>query len=238
MIKNPSAPLSPESDNLRSDTFYDSFFNETTCTAYGWGPIQIYPAHTEVLHQDTPSNVVYFIHEGLVKLTWIDQAGREVIAGIRRQSWIIGAPSVLLEKPYSFTITTLTQCSLRCISATKFLHLVKKHPEFSFNVLRLLSQEIFNHAKKLVVLGYIPSGDRLKNLLCQFVSDMHPKKDLKKQIKIDFPLSHKELAQMIAVTPEHLSRLLKELEIKGFIKREKDSLILLNPAHLQEWAIL
>jgi len=232
MIKNLSNPLFSGSNNLDLDTFCKSFFNEATCTAYGWGPLQTYPAHVEILHQDTPSNAVYFIHEGLVKLTWIDQDGHEVIAGIRRRFWIIGAPSVLLEKPYSFTISTLTQCAFRCISAKKFIHLVKNHTEFSFHVLRLLSQEIFNHARKLVMLGCIPSRDRLKNLLCQFISHMHLKKELQKQIKIELPLTHKELAQMIAVTPEHLSRLLNDLEKKGFMKREKNSLILLDPANL------
>jgi len=230
-----SAPLFSEGNHLRSDAFFDSFFTESTCSVYGWGPIQIYPANTKILQQDTPSNAVYFLNQGLVKLTWIDQAGHEVIAGLRRQQWIIGAPSVLLDKPYSFSITTLIQCSLRCISANNFLHLLKINSEFSFHMLRMLSQEIFNHAKKLVILGCIPGIERLKNLLYQLITDMQLQTELHENIRIALPFKHKELAQIIAVTPEHLSRLLKKLEKQGIIKREKDSLILLDSVKLKQW---
>lgn len=225
-----------EENQPRADAFFDSFFSESTCSVYGWGPVQIYPAHIEVLKQDTPSTAVYFLHQGLVKLTWIDQAGREVIAGLRSQQWIIGAPSVLLDKPYSFTITTLIQCALRCISAKHFLHLVKTHTEFSLHLMRMLSQEIFNHAKKSVMLGCLPAIDRLKSLLYKFISDMYQQTELQKNMKIALPLTHKELAQIIAITPEHLSRLLKELEKQGIIKREKDILMLSDPVNLRQWA--
>jgi CRP/FNR family transcriptional regulator, cyclic AMP receptor protein len=230
-----SFPLFSENNHLRSDVFFDSFFIESTCGIYGWGPLQIYPAHTEILRQDTPSNAVYFLNQGLVKLTWVDHAGHEVIAGLRRQQWIIGAPSVILDKPYSFTITTLIQCSLRCISANNFLHLVKINSEFSFHMLRMLSQEIFNHAKQLVMLGCIPGIERLKNLLFQLITDMRLQTELHKKITIALPFKHKELAQIIAVTPEHLSRLLNKLEKQGIIKREKDSLILLDSVSMKQW---
>jgi hypothetical protein len=120
------------------DFLFESFLSEPHCRVYGWGPPQSYPAHTEILRQDTPSNAVYFIEKGSVKLTWVDEEGHEVIAGLRYKHWIIGAPAVLLEKPYSFTATTLMPCVLRCISAQDFVYLVKTNEAFAQNLLRLL----------------------------------------------------------------------------------------------------
>jgi CRP-like cAMP-binding protein len=162
-----------------------------------------------------------------VKLTWIDRDGHEVISGLRHQNWLIGAPAVLLEKPYSFTIITLIPCVLRCISSRKFLDLVKTNTEFAMHVMKLLSQEIFNQGRTLVMLGCISARERLKDLLCKFI-DIHSKMDSRRQVKIWLPLKHKELAQMLAVTPEHLSRLLRELEEQQCIQREKDGSILLH----------
>jgi CRP/FNR family transcriptional regulator len=162
-----------------------------------------------------------------VKLSWINPDGNEVIAGLRHQNWLMGAPSVILGCPYSFTISTLTECTLRCISAQKFLELVNTNNEFSIHVMKVLSQEIFNHAKKLVMLSCVPSKKRLRDLLNTFIPYKHQKV---KQLKIHLPLKHKEIAQILAVTPEHLSRLLKELEKEKFIiRRERDGSILLNP---------
>lgn len=228
-MKKTCSGLPYENDNSTwLDSFLLSFMEEPNCGAYGWGPVQIYPAHTEIIRQDTASNAVYFLKSGDVKLTWADREGHEVIAGLRHQNWLIGAPSVLLGKPYSFTITTLIQCALRCISANNFLHLVLANADFSIHVMRLLSQEIFNHARTLVTLGCSSAKERLKYLLFKFIPGIPSKAVRDKHIKINLPLKHKELAQILAVTPEHLSRLLKEMEKHHEIKREKDGSIVLN----------
>ncbi len=218
------------------DSLFESFLSEPHCRIYGWGPPQTYPAHTEILRQDTSSNAVYFIEKGSVKLTWMDEEGHEVIAGLRHKHWIIGAPAVLLERPYSFTVTTLTECALRCISAQNFLYLVKTNKEFAQHLIRLLSQAIFSHGKSLVIMGCTSAKDRLKNLLCKFVPDMDLQTGSQDQLRIHLPLKNKELAQILAVTPEHLSRLLKELERQQFIRREENDLILLNPGYCRRWA--
>jgi CRP/FNR family cyclic AMP-dependent transcriptional regulator len=232
MNKDSSVPFYSEANQLESTSFFDFFFSEANYNDYGWGPKQIYGAHTVILKQDTPANAVYFIHHGLVKLTWMDQSGHEVIAGLRHQQWLIGAPAVLLEKPYSFTVTTLSDCTLRCISAKNFLNLMKRDAEFSLQMIRILCQEIFNHGKKLVMLGCVPAKDRLKGLLYKFFVDTN-KPELQEPVKIRLPLKHKELAQIIAVSPEHLSRLLKVLERQKCIRREKDG-ILLDPVHFEQ----
>lgn len=41
-------------------------------------PPQVYPADTEIYAQDTPAVAVYFIEHGIVKLSWIDRAGRQL----------------------------------------------------------------------------------------------------------------------------------------------------------------
>lgn len=228
-MKNSCSGLPDEkNDSSWLDAFLISFLEEPTCNIYGWGPVQIYPAHTEIIRQDTPSNAVYFLKSGDVKLTWADRDGHEVIAGLRHQNWLIGAPSVLLDKPYSFTITTLSQCALRCISAQNFLHLIKTNTDFSFHLMKLLSQEIFNHAKNLVSLGCAPAKERLKYLLFKFITNIPSTAVRDRHIRINLPLKHKELAQILAVTPEHLSRLLKEMKTHHEIKREKDGSIVLN----------
>jgi len=229
-------PFGSEEDSRSLDSLFESFLSEPHCRAYGWGPIQTYQSHTEIFRQDTPASAVYFIEKGSVKMTWMDEEGNEVIAGLRHKHWIIGAPAVLLEKPYSFTVTTLTQCCLRCISAQDFLYLVRTNAEFAHHLLRLLSEAIFNHTKSLVMMGCTSAKERLKALLCRFIPDVDLQAALTGRLQIHVPLKNKELAQILAVTPEHLSRLLKELERQHFIKREKNDLILLNLGYCRRLA--
>jgi CRP-like cAMP-binding protein len=232
MKNNAFSPFGSEETYPWAESLYESFLSEPYGSAYGWGPTQTYPAHVEIFKQGTPSSAVYFIEKGSVKLTWMDEEGHEVIAGLRHRHWIVGAPAVLLRKAYSFTVTTLTPCVLRCISAQDFLHLVETNGEFSQHLIRLLSQAIFNHGRSLVMMGCTSAKERLKDLLCKFIPDKNQEVELH-DLKIHLPLKNKELAEILAVTPEHLSRLLKELEREKLIRREKGGLILVNPHFLR-----
>jgi len=52
-------------------------------------------------------------------------------------------------------------------------------------------------------------------------------------MRIHNPLKHWEIAQLISVTPQHLSRLLKRLEEEGIIRRNKGWLIISDYQRLQ-----
>jgi CRP/FNR family transcriptional regulator len=211
---------------MKTDVSFEAFFNKAAFSAYGWSPPREYPALTEIMQQDRPATAVYFIEYGLVKLSRFETSGREVIAGLRRRNWIIGAPAVFLGKKYSFTITALVDCKIRHISPERFLSIIETNREFSMHMLRMFSQEIYNYGKMFCNLGCLPAIDRLKRLLYEIMLEINHSSVYKEQVELNFPLKHKELAQMIAVTPEHLSRLLKQLERDGIIKREKGLLVL------------
>ena len=226
----------PESGQMcrESEVCFDSFLDREE-NIHGWGPAQLYPPNTEVYHQETPANAVYLIERGLVKLTWLEPDGHEVIVGLRRRHWLIGAPAVLLERRCAFTVTTLIPCCLRCISTKGFLHMVNMDAEFCRQLLRMLSEEIYSQGTKVAVLGCMPARDRLTRFLRELVLEQERSTEpaeLQKPMRLQVPLKLKELAQLIAVTPEHLSRLLRELEQQGIIRRDKGWLILTNPSNL------
>ena len=95
----------------------------------------------------------------------------------------------------------------------------------------MLSKEIYNHGTKVIALGITPAKERLKKILYEMILEQEPTV-LQKQIHIHLPLMHKELAQLIAVTPEHFCRLLREMEQQGIIKRNKGLVIVKDPSIL------
>ena len=213
------------------EDFFATFFRNPKNNANGWKPAKAYPPGIEIFQQDTPANNVYFVERGLVKLSCLESGGHSVIICLRRRHWLLGAPAILLEKPYAYTVTTLLPCSLLTIPAENFLSLMKSNPEFSSQLLRMLSKEIYNHGTKVIALGITPAKERLKKILYEMILEQEPTV-LQRQIHLHLPLMHKELAQLIAVTPEHLCRLLREMEQQGIIKRNKGLVIVKDPSVL------
>jgi CRP-like cAMP-binding protein len=105
-----------------------------------------------------------------------------------------------------------------------FLELVKTNGQFSWQLNRLLSQEIFNQMKRLEAIACMPARDRLEHFFCDLIHEQEPA-ELQEPAEFRVTLKNQELAQMVAVTREHLCRLLKEMEQEGVIRRDKGSLI-------------
>lgn len=183
-------------------------------------PAQEYPAGVGLFKQDSLPQDVYLIESGLVKLSHVEENGKELVVGLRTPNWIVGASAVILNKKYGFTAETLTGCQLRRIPAQSFLQLLRTDSEFAWHFQQVQSYELYDQLSQLVGIGCLSARHRLEQLLSQLLSTLGAKAGEKK-IRLQLPLKHWELAELIAVTPEHLSRLLKELQLEGVVQRDK-----------------
>lgn len=183
-------------------------------------PAQEYPAGIGLFKQDTLAHEVYLIEAGLVKLTHIEGNGKELVVGLRTPNWIIGASAVILNKKHGFSAETLTGCQVRRITAPFFLNLLHHDSEFAWHFQQVQSYELYDQLSQLVGFGCRSARHRLEQLLSQLISTLGLKAGEIK-IQLQLPLKHWELAELIAVTPEHLSRLLKEMQLEGIVQRDK-----------------
>jgi CRP-like cAMP-binding protein len=215
-----------DSMNDNPDEFFVTFFRDNEKTIAGCGIEQPYHPNTIILDQGQTVRALHLIVDGLVKLIHSEPNGREIIVGIRNRYWLLGAPPLFLEKPCSFTATTLINCTIRSIKAGTFLSLMETDRIFNRNVCRMICKEILTHLFKVVEVRTLPCQDRLMLFLRQFLLELKPK-DLAQEIEI--PLKHHELADMIGVTPQHFCRILQSLEEQGILRRFKRTLFIIQP---------
>jgi CRP-like cAMP-binding protein len=233
MKRKPPASSRSSKHDRQADSYFSAFFGERRNNLYYRNHVLLYPARAVIVKQNTPANAVYLIEHGLVKLVRETSEGNQVIIGLRHRDWLIGAPTVLLDRPYNFTVMAVVPTLLRGIPKKDFLDHIKKNEQFSRHVHRLLSQQIFDQMKKIEALSFLPAEERLVRLLSDTVREMEP---LGSGAPGSFtlPLTNQELAQLLVVTPEHLCRVLKRMEQKDLITHNKGALIVTNPAGLSQ----
>lgn len=188
-------------------------------------PFQVYSAGIELFQQSSPAQEVYFIARGLVKQVFLGQNGQEMIVGLRSPKWILGAASVILGKPCPMTAVTLTDCHLHRVPAEVFLHHLKNDPQFSWYVQLIQSLEVYEEIAHVTQLGCVSAQARLEQLLWQFCSMLESNKS-QKEIRLQLPLKKQEIAELIAVTPEYLSLVVKRMQQKGIIRWKKSGLVI------------
>ncbi len=220
-------------EEMRQSSFFSSFFGEPiNCSEWGCN-VQAFPAHTEIYRQGDTAETVYLIERGLVKLSRIAPNGCEIITNIRRRHWFFGITPALLGRPYAYTATTLIRSTLRCLSSNAFLDLVKTNCQFSYQLNMLLSRELVSNGERLEANSCMPARDRLKFFLSELIQEQEPGEGQKLPEYL-VPLNNYELAEIIAVTPEYLCRLLKEMEQDRIVRRQHGALVVTDSTLLHE----
>lgn len=198
-------------------------------------PAQTYPDSTELFCQDSPAREVYIINRGLVKLMRLEQEGHGLIVGLRFPGWILGSAAVIMNRPHPMTAVTLTKCQLCRVPSETFLHLLRTDSQLSWHLLQMLSREVVEQSARVAQLGCLTARYRFEQLLWQLIMALGLQQ-AHKTIRLQLPLKHREIAELIAVTPEHLSRILKQMQDKGIITQHKGWMVILDPDKIRQAA--
>jgi CRP/FNR family transcriptional regulator len=191
----------------------------------------VYPAEIELFQQGTTAQDVYFIKQGIVKLIYLHQDGKKVIIGLKYSLSALGASSVILGERYPFTAVTMTPCQIYRIRANDFFRLLQNNEELSLFIHKAHSHEIYDQVSHCTELVCCSARQRLEHFLWKltWASD---RKDVDREFRLRLPLKNSEIAQLIGVTKEYLSSLIKELEQDNLVRRDKGWLIICEPHNL------
>lgn len=201
------------------DQHLAEFENLSQAVSYLY-PLHNYPIDVEIYKQGSSANDVYFIENGTVKMTRTSHDGHQVIVSLQNAGRFIGASSVILHKPFSVNAVTLTRCDLRRIEGRSFIDLLKSNPALCWQFQELLCHEIYEQTDHTAELGSLSARCRLELLLWNSIHSNETQPPLT-DVKIHLPLKNKELADLIAVTPEHLSRMLRRMQDEGVLRVTK-----------------
>jgi CRP/FNR family cyclic AMP-dependent transcriptional regulator len=192
--------------------------------------VRVVPPEHVIFYQGESPHTVCLICNGLVKLTRTESDGKPVIVGLRRTGWLLAAAPLLGEN-YASTAETVTRSKLCFIPLEKFRHSMDTNALFSQWVTMIFSKEVYSSVLSIGERSCLSGRKRLEKFLREIVQNLNTG-ITDKAVKLPIPLKHWELAQLLALTPQHLSRLIKQLENEGIIRRKNGWLVLSEPNRL------
>lgn len=163
-----------------------------------------YPAGVVLARQDEKPAQVRLIRSGIVKLTYLGPAGQEFILGLRSEGWWMCSKQVLLDVPNLFTVQTITACAITTLSADDFSRQLQKNPRMLRHYLSSVCREGVVQTKLHIMLLSTSAERRLQQLL-----DEH-EHSIWKTLDPTAIMRQADVAKLLAVTPEHLSRILNK----------------------------
>jgi CRP-like cAMP-binding protein len=187
-------------------------------------PAQAYPKGVQLFREDMLLSEVLLVRTGVVKLVRTAGDGRESIIELAfRETWL-GAASVIANEPSPVSAVTCTEAMITRITADEFKRQLREAPALSLRVHEAHAREIHRQMEWIDELVSLSSLERLKLVMRRLIATL-PRQPSDRGVRLDVPLRHWELARLIAVSPEHLSRLFRKMEREGIIERSKGWII-------------
>jgi CRP-like cAMP-binding protein len=109
--------------------------------------------------------------------------------------------------------------------AKNFATLLQANPELSFEIHRAHARELCGQVGRIGEMCRLSALQRLEGALHSFARSLGVQRE-GHAVELTLPIHRWELAEFIGVTPEHLSRVLKVMEKKGLIARERSRIVI------------
>ena len=164
---------------------------------------------------DEPSEHVYLLKEGAIKISRLGMGGDEIILDIIAPGEIFGEMSLLGEDSRS-NIAQAVDNSLICsIKKDDFFGFFTAHKDLAFKVMKLVGLKMVEIETRLEELAYCSVPERIALLLVRMVKRHGVKVD--GGIKIRPRLTHRDIAFLIGASRETVTEQLNQMKSQGII---------------------
>ncbi|WP_139557190.1 Crp/Fnr family transcriptional regulator [Methylotetracoccus oryzae] len=172
-----------------------------------------YPKGTVIITQGDPSDALYVILSGRVKVYLSDDNGREVVLAICGPGDYLGELA-LVEGVRSASVATLEPCTMSYVTQQSFKEHLKNDPGAAFDLVVRLIGRLRLATEELRSLALMDVYGRVARLLLELAVERDG------QRVVEQPLTQQQIAERVACSREMISRVFKELTDGGYIRVE------------------
>jgi CRP/FNR family cyclic AMP-dependent transcriptional regulator len=166
-----------------------------------------------IFAQGDPSDAVFYIQKGKIRLTVVSQIGKEATIGILNEGDFFGEGCLTGQPLRLCSATAMTDCTVMRISKKSMMEVLHREAAFSELFVAYLLTRNIRYEEDLVDQLFNSSEKRLARILLLLA---HFGKDGKPEILIP-NMSQETLAEMIGTTRSRVSFFMNRFRKLGFI---------------------
>lgn len=193
---------------------------------------EMVPCHKKQIFyfSDEPSQRVYLVKKGKIKLFRTTEDGREIILDILGPGEIFGELALAGEEYRSHSAEALEDGLVCIIARPIFEELARRHPDFAFRIIKLIGFRFRSLESRIEHLAFQPVQERLRFIL----HDLARKHGIpEKNGAIRLPVTQADLAFLIGATREAVADQLKDLRRRGLVETTYRAVHLTRPEALK-----
>ena len=171
---------------------------------------------------------LYIVLSGRLKVMMSDTEGKEVILSILGPGEFFGEMGLIDDSPRSASVLAIEPCELLSISKRDFKKSLAENFEMTMAVMRGLVRRLRDADRKIGSLALLDVYGRVARLLLDMSETVNGQKMVTKK------LPKQDIAKMIGASREMVSRVMKDLQMGGYIEMRGSSILLRDSIMLPE----
>ena len=163
---------------------------------------------------------LYIVISGRLKVMMGDADGKEVILSLIGPGEFFGEMGLIDDSPRSASVVTIEPCELVSITKRDFKNCLAENFEMATAVMRGLVRRLREADRKIGSLALLDVYGRVARLLLDMAEDVNGQKVITKR------LPKQDIAKMIGASREMVSRVMKDLQMGGYIEVRGSTIVL------------
>jgi CRP-like cAMP-binding protein len=193
----------------------------------GVGPMTTVPRGTVLVRPAEPAAALYLLKRGRVRLYRLDAQGRPLTMALLGDGNVFGASehiSLGCDDMYAETMEESLLCAMQRPDVERLL---REHPEVGMRLITLLSNRVRELEALVASLAHEDVRRRLLRTLVHLADDFGVAGG--GMTRISVPLTHEDLASMVASTRETVTATLARLGREGLVRTGRRTLAIDAP---------
>jgi CRP/FNR family cyclic AMP-dependent transcriptional regulator len=175
---------------------------------------------TTIIGAGDPTESLYIVISGRLKVMMTDTEGKEVILSILGSGEFFGEMGLIDDSPRSASVVSIEPCELLCIHKRDFNRCLADNFDMAMAVMRGLVKRLREADRKIGSLALLDVYGRVARLLLDMSEEVDGQKVVTKR------LPKQDIAKMIGASREMVSRVMKDLQLGGFIEVRGSTIVL------------
>lgn len=207
--------------------FFSALSVEDVCEVRGLIGKRHYDARAVLFRQGDPGTHLYLLSQGLLKLTVTDRSGREQIIGLVTPGLMLGFDS-LADENHTYSAETVTPASVCILRHKDMLRVLEQNPQAAMRTVAILNRALADAQRLIRLLGQKSAAEKIASLLLILAEAAYGP-----GAKPSLPLMRQEIAEILGLTAETVSRVFTNFREAGFIQATRHSVRILDMTRLR-----
>ena len=170
-----------------------------------------------VVEQGHKSNTLFILLTGRARVITADKRGREVILATLQPGDYVGEMSLIDNQSHSATVRAEVQTDMLSLGRAEFARCLPENSSMAYAIMKGLVQRLRQADRKIESLALMDVYGRVARALLEFAQ---PDRD--GHLTVRDRISRQDIAKMVGASREMVSRVMKDLEERGFVETRDD----------------